>query len=160
MPPTLTGPYAEPIDLLRNALAGLASFQTWTSSADQAEALEHVHVITADSESDSPYAIFDVGDNWQITRSELGQDGSNVFETRGAVRLKFRQSAAGNTGEVIAQFMSDVGAILGDLMDADADPVCVLQIIQEDPPMRTDPKSDNSQGSFVFQTLRIEYFRP
>lgn len=110
--PVGTGPISIPLDDLRDILANLTEFQTWTSTANAAAALARIVRVAGDRPT-RPFAWIDFGDGWRYQREVMDSE----FGTTGTLLLGFEADRTESEAmeDQIIGFTNSVGGIIAAL---------------------------------------------
>lgn len=118
---TLTGPFGGKIEAVRNALAASADFQTWTGSANSAEALTRVCRTVQDyDELTRPFAVVMLGEGTRLTANAMGTGRDFPPTAAGEVMVMLEAAEEAAYSEdvelSVARFMERVLGVMDDLV--------------------------------------------
>ena len=170
MSTTPTGLLSKPLDYLRHTVAASTTFQTWTSSADEAAALAHVYPVeVVPSGADEPARIaaltaalpFAVVD-WMpgARRVKIGGGSRNYFQTEGDLGLLFRAAiSASDAGDAAYDFLNKIGAIISEMEVKAGLPgyLDVSAFVVEEGPHRPEEKEAKVLGEYYEMLLRVAW---
>lgn len=163
---------SEPEDKVADCLASLASFRTWTNTADAAEAKDRIYhdiILTADEEREDtlarerleqvrPYAQI-YWDTFSLVRTaHQSTYGAPTFELKLDFEDNFPEQYRSEPRAAERAFKNSIGEIVYDLFQA-----CTGHPYQELAALRMtqgvgrcDPKEVQSKGDFLFIQFTIQ----
>ena len=116
---TLTGPEAQPLDILRTMIAGSATFQAWLGIDPEAEeetrlaaAKARVYIVSATLPT-RPFALIGFGSRWAARRIADGYAYSGSAFMQMAKDLQAEEG--GDQNAAFLAFVRDAGAIVEEL---------------------------------------------
>jgi len=163
----LTGPEAQPLDILRTMIAGSATFQTWLGidperpAAERlAEAKLRVYVVSATLPA-RPFALIGFGSRWGARRLAVGTTDGFAYAGSAFLQLAkdIQEDEEGDQDAAFLAFVRDAGEIVDEILaQSGGDGMLRFEeISRSKSPGMGSLGSDQTKGEYAFVEYALQW---